>query len=251
VQLVEAFVEHAFDAPHGLVSLRGGRFRTPFGIGGGSDHAYVGFLRPPLIRYDDYYALSNDFLEHGIDVVAGIPALSIEASSGRPADIGEARRRAGFDAVVRVQGVLRSLILGVSHIRTNPYQPASFASGRAVFTGIDARWMLDGVQLRGEWIAGQPFDGTSTSGGYLDLLVHRPAMGPVTAVARAEHVAYEAGGPYDVYTSRYTAGVRVRVLEKISVSAGVAHQPNHLSQRRATALDIGLTCTLRRQLVDR
>ena len=33
-------------------SVRAGRFRTPFGIYAASDHAYNGFLRAPLIRYE-------------------------------------------------------------------------------------------------------------------------------------------------------------------------------------------------------
>ena len=56
-----------------LVVVRAGRFRTPFGIYSGSDHAYSGFLRAPLIRYDNYFALSNNFLENGVSVVAGVP----------------------------------------------------------------------------------------------------------------------------------------------------------------------------------
>jgi hypothetical protein len=119
-----------------------------------------------------------------------------------------------------------------------------------VFTGVDGRWMAGGIQLRGEWIDGRPFDATTTSGGYFDALVHRPAMGPVTALLRAERVAYKAGGPFDLTTTRYTSGVRVRLLRYVSASVGLAHQPDHLSQRRATALDLGVTCTLRRQLLE-
>jgi acetyl-CoA acyltransferase len=40
--------------------------------------------------------------------------------------------------------------------------PATFAFGKNVFTGVDVRWMHKGVQLRGEWITGRPFDGTTT-----------------------------------------------------------------------------------------
>ena len=55
-------------------------------------------------------------------------------------------------------------IVGVSHIRTQPYSPERFAQGRSVFTGVDLRWTAGGVQVSGEWITGQPFDGTSTHG---------------------------------------------------------------------------------------
>src|SRR5262245_50418522 len=66
-----------------------------------------------------------------------------------------------------------------------------FAKGRAVFTGVDVRWMYNGIQLRGEFLSGRPFDGTTTTGGYIDLLVHRVGMGPVTAVARLERLDYD------------------------------------------------------------
>ena len=72
----------------------------------------------------------------------------------------------------------------------SPTQPASFARGRAEFTGVDVRWMHDGVLVRGEWITGQPFDGTTTDGWYADVMLHRAAMGPVTAVLRVERLDY-------------------------------------------------------------
>ena len=77
----------------GCAPCKGGRYRTPFGIYAASDHAYIGFLRPPLIRYGEYYALSSGYLEHGVDVVVGAPRLSVELSVGAPGDVGEAIRR--------------------------------------------------------------------------------------------------------------------------------------------------------------
>ena len=125
------------------------------------DHGYGGFLRAPLIRYPGYWALANTFLEHGVNVMAGVPALQMEYTIGTPSDVGEAgeKRRAGADQVIRVQGYHGDVIVGATHIRTQPYQPERYARGRAVFTGMDARWMRDGFQLRGEWLDGQPFDG--------------------------------------------------------------------------------------------
>jgi hypothetical protein len=245
VQVIEAFAERTFDPGRVLIAIRGGRYRTPFGISAGSDYAYIGFLRPPLIRYDGYYALSNDFLEHGAEIVAGVPAASLEASVGTPSDVGSARRRGGLDAVLRGQGALGPLIVGVSHIRTNPYQPAAFARGRASFTGVDVRWMRAGVQARGEWIVGRPFDRTTTSGGYADLIVHRPGMGPVTAVLRAERVFYDAGSSFDVRAERYTGGARIRIPGGLSASVEIVHQPHNVSQRRPTAVDVGVTYSVR------
>ena len=123
VQIIEAYGERMFRHGDALFSVRAGRFRTPFGISSASDHAYTGFLRAPLIRYDGYFALSNNFLEHGVDVVAGVPRLTVEVSLGAPADVGADVRRSGLDAVVRVQGYYGPFIVGVSHIRTSPAGP--------------------------------------------------------------------------------------------------------------------------------
>jgi hypothetical protein len=244
-QVIEAYAERTFLPGPFLVGIRGGRYRTPFGISSGSDHAYNGFLRAPLIRYDDYYALSNNFLEHGGDVIVGVPRLTLEVSAGVPADVGSASRRQGLDTVVHGQGALGALIVGMSYIRTRPYQDEFFAKGRAVFTGLDVRFMRGGVQARGEWISGRPFDGTTTTGGYADLIVHRPSMGPITAVMRAEHLAYEAPAPFQLYGTRYTGGARIRLLGRLTAVVDVIHQSHDLPQRRATSVDVGLTYSVR------
>lgn len=246
VKVIEAYGERTFLPGRGLFGIRAGRYRTPFGISSGSDHAYNGFPRAPLIRYDGYFALSNNFLEQGIDVIVGTPRLSFEASVGVPGDVGEAKRRSGLDTVLRGQGAFGSMIVGVSHIDTRPYQSPRFARGHAVFTGIDVRWMRDGVQARGEWIAGRPFDGTTTTGGYADVIVHRPGMGPLSAVLRAEQLAYEAAAPFAMTAQRYTAGTRIRVIDRLTAEIALVHHTRQLPQRRPTALDVGLTYSLRR-----
>jgi hypothetical protein len=246
VQVIEAFGEYLFKTGHGVRSVKAGRYRTPFGISSASDHAYIGYLRPPMMRYGDYYALSSGYLEHGVDVVLGSPRLSLETSIGVPGDVGDAIRRSGTDLVVRAERTTGALIVGVSYIDTTPYLPEAFASGRARFGGVDARWMSAGVQLRGEWLSGRPFDGTTTTGGYVDLIVHRPSMGPVTAVARAERLAYAAPEPYALYSHRYSGGVRVRVWKGVTAAAGVSHQAGELTQSRRTAFDFALTYAARR-----
>jgi len=244
LQIIEAYGERLFAPGHGVLAIRLGRYRTPFGIYSASDHAYNGFLRAPLIRYDDYYALSNNFLEHGADVVVGTPRFSLEASVGVPGDVGEATRREGVDAVVRGQGAVGPMIVGISYIRTSPNLPASFARGHAMFSGVDARWMRDGVQVRGELIWGQPFDGTTTTGGYIDLIVHRPSMGPLTVVARAERTAYEAPAPFALYAQRYTAGGRIRLFDRLTTEVMLIRQTRSLSDH-LLAVDLGLTYSLR------
>jgi hypothetical protein len=246
VELIEAYGEYLFAGGRGLRAIKGGRYRTPFGISSASDHAYVGFLRPPLIRYGDYYALSSGYLEQGLDVVVGVPRLSVEASVGVSADVGEAIRRSGVNTVVRAEAVAGSFILGASFIRTTPYMPERFAKGHARFGGVDARWMRGGVLLRGEWLGGQPFDGTRTTGGYADLILHRPFMGPVTALVRAERLAYDAAPPRALYSHRYSAGARVRLWKTVAATVGVVHQAGQVTQRRRTAVDVGITGSIRR-----
>jgi hypothetical protein len=247
-QVVDAYVEYLRPLGRGLRGVRAGRYRTPFGIWAAGDHGYLGFLRPPLVRYGGYYALSSGYLEHGVAVTVGVPRASLEASLGRPADVGTALRRDGLDTVLRAQVAHGQVIVGASYIDTMPDQPARFAQGQAHFGGVDLRVMHAGVMLRGEWISGRPFDGTATRGGYFDVLVHRPRLGPVTLLARAERLAYDARPPHALYTHRYTAGARVRIWRGLAAAAGVVHQAGQTTQRRATALDVGMTYAARQTL---
>jgi len=246
VQMIEAYGERMFRPAGAIVGIKAGRYRPPFGISDASDYAYAGFLRAPLVRYDGYFALSNNFLEQGGDVIVGVPAFTVEASVAAPADVGAAARRTGTDGVVRVRGSVGSLILGASYIHTQPYQPAAFAHGSARFGGVDLRWMRSGVQLRGEWIAGRPFDGTSTTGWYADLLLHRVGMGPVSAVARVERLVYNAVPPFDMSASRQTIGARVMIKDQISVEANFLHQTGGAAKYGSTPFDFGVTYTIRR-----
>jgi hypothetical protein len=247
-QAIEAYGERVFRPGHAFVSARAGRYRTPFGIYNASDHAYTGFLRAPLIRYDNYFALSNNFLEQGADVVAGVPQLTVETSLGAPADVGAAVRRSGLDTVVHAQGFYGPVIAGVSYSRTLPYQPARFAHGYATFTGVDLRWMRNGVQLRGEWLTGQPFTGTTTSGWYADVIVHRVAMGALTAVGRVERLDYDTAPRFALHTRRQTIGARIRLLEGVSAQVNLHHTTGQLAadEHRPVALDLGVTYSIRR-----
>jgi hypothetical protein len=164
---------------------------------------------------------------------------------GAPGDLGDAIRRPGVDTVLRAEGTAGSLIVGASFIDTTPYMPERFAAGRARFGGVDARWMGGGVQVRGEWLGGRPFDGTTTTGGYADVIVHRPVMGPVTALFRAERLAYTAPDPYALYSHRYATAMRIRLWKGLATSVGVSHQAGQLTQTRRTAFDLGVTYSAR------
>jgi hypothetical protein len=256
VQVSEAYAERTFQRGSGLAGIRLGRYRTPFGIYNRSDYAYSGFLRAPLIRYDGYWALTNSFLEQGADVIVGTTRLSVEASIGVPGDIGISKRRSGLDSVVRAQGYYRALIVGVSYVNSQPYAPVSYAGGRLEFTGVDARWTLDGVQLRGEWITGQPWDGPKTTGGYLDAIVHRRFMGPVTAVFRSEQLNYRSNKPFswhgqagytDWQGRRQTAGGRIRMPGRLTAQVNFIRQSDVLAEYTRAGVDVGLTYSIQRK----
>jgi len=247
VQVMEAYGERTFHPGPAIAGVRAGRFRTPFGIYNGADHAYGGFLRAPMIRYLGYWALSNTFLEHGVNVVAGVPALQAEYTLARPGESGDAdeRRRDGTDQVVRVQGYYRGLVLGASHISTEPYQPARYAKGRAIFNGFDARWMRSGFQLRGEWIDGQPFDGMHTRGGYVDAFLHRREMGPFTALARLEVLDYDAGAR-SMFARRSTIGTRIHLVDSLYAQINRSHNSGKtLYSEYRNSTDLALTYTIR------
>ncbi|MEZ5288170.1 MAG: hypothetical protein R2712_25905 [Vicinamibacterales bacterium] len=247
IDVIEAYAEWV-GGRGGLRAIRAGRYRTPFGLSSASDHAYLGFLRPPLVRYGEYYALSAGYLEHGVDVLAGASRVSLELSASRPADVGDAIRRSGTTTAARVEATFGPAIVGASRVDTTPYLPESFARGRARYTGVDLRAMVRGVQVRGEWLDGQPFDGPTTAGGYLDLIVHTRRMNRVTALARIETLDYDTASRFALRTQRATAAARVRLWQGLALSAGVAGQQGQRTQRRSTAFDVGITWTLRRDL---
>jgi hypothetical protein len=246
VMLMEAYAERYFSPRGALLGVRAGRFRTPFGIYSRSDYGYTGFVRPPLIRYDGYFAVSNNWLEDGVTVTAGAPQLFVEASVSRPHDVGFSQRREGTNESIRVQGYRGQFIVGVSHARSNPYLPARFAVGRQAFTGIDVRWAhRTGVQARGEFLTGHSFEGVTTTGWYIDGLLHRPGMGPFTAVVRGESLDYTAPSPRDRSARRLTVGARVRWPGPVTVQLNYLRQRGDLPHIKKHSLDVSATYSIR------
>jgi len=243
VNLQELKIEKMAVKGERLFGLRLGRYRTPFGIYSGSDQGYVGFLRAPLVRNSYYWALSNNYMETGASIFAGTKWLSVEASAGVAADEDEFSRPGGLNGVLRVQAVGGPWIAGGSYIETRPSRARPWATGRTEFAGADVRWMKGGVQLRGEYIDGRPFIGAKVRGVYGDVLVHRPAMGPVTALARVERLDYLAG-PFSEFPRRYSLGARVRLKPRFAAQVNYVHQPKDVEPGH-TSWDIGLTYTVR------
>jgi hypothetical protein len=246
IQVTEGYAERTFRPGGALLSVRSGQYRTPFGIYDRSSYGYTGFIRPPLIRYDGYFGLSNNYMERGAMVTAGIPQLFAEASLGKPHDLGTSRRRPGAAESVRVQAYHGLFIVGVSHARSEPYFPSSFAFGRQVFTGADARWAHpSGVQLRGEFLHGHSFTGVTTNGWYVDGTLHHPGMGPFTAVTRVESMDYTAPAPRARAEHRMTLGTRVRLPGDVTAQVNYMHQHGDLTRIYDTSVDFTLTYSLR------
>jgi hypothetical protein len=161
-----------------------------------------------------------------------------------PTDEGEYRREHGPAVVVRGQTYFRSLVVGVSHLRSDRSEPGEWATGRMVFSGIDARWAHEGLVVRGEWLDGEPFDDVITRGGYIDVMFEREWTGPVTAVARIEKLDYFAG-EHSAFYQRQTVGGRIRIARMIAVQLNLIRQPDGLSDGRRIAFDAGLTFSAR------
>jgi len=246
VRAMELFVEKTFHQGNYLAGFRAGRYRTPFGIYTRGEYGYSGFVRPPLIRYGQEFALSNTSLEAGVNLIGGLPQLYGEASFAVPSDEGGLHRRRGLDTTLRVQGYYRGVVAGMSRLHS-PHNREfdAFAYGDQTFTGFDGRWMYGGLQVRGEWIYGVSFKGVSTKGGYIDVLLHRRAFGALTPVMRVERLDYDAG-PFSFYHHRVTGGARVHVLQWLTAQVNLIHQPEGLSAGRVNVVDAGLTVSLRR-----
>jgi hypothetical protein len=245
-QLIEAFGERYFRPGGSLLGVRAGRFRMPFGIYTRSDYGYSGFVRPPLIRYDGYFGISNNWLEDGVMFTGGVPQLFVEASVSRPHDVGYAVRQTGTDTSFRVQGYRGQFILGASYARSNPYLSRRFAVGRQAFGGFDARWSHPaGIQARGEFLKGHSYEGVKTDGFYIDGLVHREGMGPFTLFTRAEWLDYTAPSPRAREAKRLTLGTRVRLPGPVTLQLNYLRQRGDLPHLKAHTIDFSATYSLR------
>ena len=62
VDLMEAYGEYLVEQRSLVRAVKGGRYRTPFGIYASSDHGYLGFLRAPL-RFQRVTEVQQGFRE--------------------------------------------------------------------------------------------------------------------------------------------------------------------------------------------
>jgi hypothetical protein len=242
VRLTEAYLERPLASSRLVAGVRVGRYRTPFGISGRGDHAYNGFLRPPLVRYGYYQGPSNYWLEGGVNAYVGIPRLQLEASLGAPQEDLEARR-GGPSLALRVQGHSGPFVAGISYLRTHPYPSRAFVRGTGEYRGVDVRWLRDGVQLRAEWIDGRNFERARSSGWYVDATLHRRALGAVMPVARYDEYRYTRSG-YHSKHKRVSVGARLRLTDSLTANVNLVNEPD-LTERSNNAIDVGITHSMR------
>lgn len=240
----ETYVEQRLEGKRLIGGIRAGRYRTPFGIYDRGEHAYNGFLRPPLVRWGDYYDISNYWLEGGVDAFATTRGLQLEVSLGTPAEGRKLQlRRAGLDVAARLQAHRGDFIGGGSFLKTQPDTTHSWVRGQSRFGGVDARWMRNGLQLRGEIIWGSAFANSGMRGWYVDALAHRRDLGPVTPVLRVEEYRYWSSAHRTTW-KRVTAGARIKLTQATTLQLNLLRQPE-LTETRNSALDVGLSHTIR------
>jgi hypothetical protein len=124
--------------------------------------------------------------------------------------------------------------------------PARFASGRQIFSGVDVRWShRGGVQARGEVLHGRSFNGVSTTGWYIDGFLHRPGMGPFTALVRTEYLDYDAAPPRARASGRTTVGTRVRWPRSVTLQLNLLRQYGDLPYIKKNSVDFSATYSVR------
>lgn len=151
-----------------------------------------------------------------------------------------------LDTSVRAQGYRGQFVVGASYARSNPYLSPRFAVGRQAFSGLDVRWAHPaGFQARGEFLNGHSYEGVSTPVWYVDGIVHRPGMGPFTAVIRSERTDYTAPSPRDRRSKRLTLGTRVRLPGPVTLQLNYLRQHGDLPRVKTHSSDVSATYSFR------
>ena len=192
----------------GDTRLRVGRFRSEFGFSEWSDQYYLGFIEPPLIRYD-YIGpnLSLTRVDSGLEwqQTSGptqVTMALIDAKSGGYQLLPESLNHAD----IRVQRLVGSFILGANGLIDTDGSNNAY--------GVDARWTSPHWQVRGEYDRGSSAKPVA-SGYYVDVLFHPAGLLRTTFVGRAEGVYNVQGlwdstpfGMWSVSGHQYTIGVK-------------------------------------------
>jgi hypothetical protein len=123
------------------------------------------------------------------------------------------------------------------------------------FTGLDARVMVAGVRVRGEFLHGQPWNGPSTNGWYAETIVHRPVHGPgdrgvpVRTARTTRQTCRSRGTTKDDYMTwegqRQTVGGRIRLPGHFTAQVNLIRQSEELGEYGRTAFDVAVTKSIK------
>ena len=111
---------------------------------------------------------------------------------------------------------------------------------------MDVRWAHpSGVQARSEILTGRSFDGVTTTGWYVDGILHLLRMGPVTGVTRVESLDYDASPPFARSAHRFTVGTRIRMPGPITMQVNYLRQGGDLPHIKKQSIDFSATYSIR------
>jgi hypothetical protein len=170
-------------------TLQVGLVRLPFGIYDDRETYASGLINYPIVR-SDYGSNSVDWGVPGVKWSGGGPKLQIETAAFGGRSAGVWNNQQEVDGVAeRAQTYIGTLILGVS--RWDGYFDTSWKNhtlrNDTHINGLDMRYTLSHLLLRGEYITGT--EGMDFSRGwYLDTYYRLPGLEKFTAVARIEEL---------------------------------------------------------------
>ena len=111
---------------------------------------------------------------------------------------------------------------------------------------LDVRWAHPaGFQARGELLQGHSYEGVSTIGWYIDGIVHRPGMGPFTALVRGEYLDYDRAGAARAHGEASTLGTRVRLPGPLTLQLNYLRQKGDLPHIKSHSIDFSATYSFR------
>ena len=76
-------------------------------------------------------------------------------------------------------------------------------------------------------------------------MLHRAAMGPVTAVLRVEQLNYNTVSRFALHERRVTVGAKVRLPRGLTAQVNVLRQSGTLPNYRPAPVDLALTYSVR------
>ena len=244
---MEIYAERYFRPRGAMLAVRAGRFRMPFGIYNRSDHGYSGFLRPPLIRYDGYFGISNNWLEDGAMFTAGA-AATVRRSQRQPPARRRIRRSARRARHVDPRARLPRTVRRRRKLRAQ--QSVSVAAICRRTPGVLGRRCAMGASVRTAGARGIP-EGPFVRGRVDNRLVCRRHRAPARNGAvhggrpRRSRWTTRLPAPRDRRAKRLTLGTRVRLPGPVTLQLNYLRQHGDLPRLKSHSIDFSATYSFR------